>query len=310
MKKYSIIFFIKQSLNGLFRNSIMSLTSVFILTACLILAGCFALLMLNTNTNLEQLDKLNKIVFYIDKNYESEEEIERIKSQIIELDNTESIKFISKQEALEKTKEKYPAFAEILEEDIELAQKVQQDNPISNSIEITYKNTKDVNTLDYQLRLIEGVAKDAAGAPKIKNQVEISELIKNLKDIVMLVLIGFSFILFIIAIFIILNTVKLSVYARKNEIEIMRYIGATNFFIVVPFLLEGIIIGLVSGTLAFVAQIYIYGGAVSAINDMTEVLDFIPFSEVNTLIFAAFMAIGVICGLFGSGISSSKYLKV
>jgi len=310
MRKYSVIFFIRQSLNGLFMNSIMSITAVFILTACLILTGCFALLMVNTNLNLENLDSLNKITFFIDPEYESEEQIQKIKDEITKLENVESIRFIPKEEALEKVRERFAAFKGIFDEEPELFAEVAKDNKISHSIEITYRNIGDVNTLDYQLRCIEGVDKYEDGTPKVKNQIEVSELIKNLKDIVMLVLIGFLLILFVIAIFIILNTVKLSVYSRKGEIEIMRYIGATNFFIIVPFLLEGIIIGLVAALIAFGAQVYIYGAAVSAIEKMTEVLDFIPFSEVNAIIFAAFILTGVLCGVFGSAVSSRKYLKV
>ncbi|MCL1793225.1 MAG: ABC transporter permease [Oscillospiraceae bacterium] len=309
MKKYSIVFFIRQSLNGLFMNSVISVTSVFTLTLCLIFTGCFLLLMINTDINLEKLDSLNKIVFFIDSAYESEEQIQKIKDDITGLENVESIRFISKEEALEKVGEKYSAFGYAFEDD-ELFANVTMDNPISNSIEITYRNINDVNTLDYKLRTMEGVAKNNDGTPNVKNQVEVSELIKNLKDIVMLVLVGFSLVLFLVAIFIILNTIRLSVYSRKNEIEIMRYIGATNFFIVVPFLLEGVIIGLLSALIAFAAQMYIYEAAISAIEKMTEVLEFIPFSEINIVILAACVLTGVSCGIFGSAVSSRKYLKV
>ncbi|MCL1858579.1 MAG: permease-like cell division protein FtsX [Oscillospiraceae bacterium] len=308
MRKYSVIFFIKQSLNGLFMNSIMSITSIFILTACLVLTGCFALLSFNTNINLQQLDKLNKIVFFIDKEYESEEQIEKIKEEIRNLANVESIKLVSKEEALNIVREKYMEFADVFEEE-DFYNQVLKDNYIENSIEIEYKNIEDVGTLDYQLRCTEGVAKYNDGTPKVKNQVEIAKFIDNLKNVVMLVLIGFSLILFVIAVFIILNTVKLSVHARKNEIEIMRYIGATNFFIVFPFLLEGIIIGVISGLIAYVAQSYIYGSAVNAIIKMNAGLEFILFSDVSVTVFLGFIFTGVLCGLFGSGISSRRYLK-
>lgn len=310
MKKYSVIFFIKQSLNGLFMNSIMSITSIFILTACLILTGCFALLSVNANINLQRLDKLNKIVFFIDKEYESEEDIEKIKNEIRNLPEVESIKFVSKDEALVKFREKYDDYARIFGEDEELYDDTKRDNLIENSIEIEYKNISDVGTLDYKLRCIEGVAKYDDGTPKVKNQVEIAQFIENIKNVIMLILIGFSLVLFVVAIFIILNTVRLSVHARKNEIEIMRYIGATNFFIVFPFLLEGIIIGLVSGIIAYVAQFYIYGGVVSSVEKMNAGLEFINFSDVNIIIFLGFIITGMLCGLFGSGVSSRRYLKV
>ena len=309
MKKYSILFFIRQSLNGLFMNSIMSITAIFILTGCLILTGCFALLSFNTNINLQQLDKLNKIVFYIGNEYGSDEQIEKIKQEILSYDNVENIKFISKDEALNRVKEQFADFGGAFEDE-ELFGDVRRDNTIENSIEIEYKNIEDVGTLDYQLRCTEGVAKYDDGTPKIKNQVDIAKFIENLKNVIMLILMGFSLVLFIIAVFIILNTVKLSVHARRNEIEIMRYIGATNFFIVFPFLLEGIIIGMISGIIAFAAQSYIYKSAVEAVNKMNSGLEFIDFSDMSVLLFTGFIVTGALCGLFGSGLSSRKYFKV
>jgi len=301
MKKYSVIFFIKQSLKGLFMNSIMSVTSVFILTACLILTGCFALLSLNANINLQQLDSLNKIVFLIDQNYESEEDVERIKNEIRSLPNVGFINFISKEDALEKLMEQ-DEYADIFG-DQEFIDGIRRDNPLLHKIEIEYKNIDDVQTLDYQLKCIEGMY-------KVNNEVKVAEIIQSLKNVIGIVLVGFSLVLFVLAIFIILNTVRLSVHARKSEIEIMRYIGATNFFIVFPFLLEGIIIGVVSGIIAFIGQYYIYEAAKDAILKMSGGLEFINFSDVGTIVFLGFILTGALCGLFGSGISSRRYLKV
>ena len=301
MKKYSIIFFIRQSLNGLFMNSIMSITSIFILTACLVLTGCFALLSLNTNLNLQKIDSLNKIVFYIDDNYESEEDIARIKETISNLDNVERITFVEKEDGLREFMQQ-EEFAGIVE-DNEFFENFIKAATVHHKIEIEYKNISDVGTLDYQLRCIEGMY-------KIKNRVDIAEVINNLKSVVMLILAGFSMVLFIIAVFIILNTVKLSVHSRKNEIEIMRYIGATNFFIIFPFLLEGVIIGLLSGIVAYFAQSYIYSAAISAVDKMEAGLTFISFSDIRGILFFGFVLTGMICGLFGSGISSRRYLKV
>jgi len=295
------MFFIKQSLRGLFMNSIMSITSVFILTSCLIITGCSVLLILNTDLNLQQLDALNKIVFFIDKDYESEEELSRIQKEINDLANTKNWRFISKEYALEKLREQYEVFAGAFD-DSSLFNRVIRDNPLRHSIEIEYKDIDDVGTLDYQLRLIEGMY-------KVNNRVDIAELIRNLKNIIMLVLIGFLIILFIIAVFIILNTVRLSVHARKQEIIIMRYIGATNFFILFPFLLEGIIIGVVSGIIAYISLSYIYSGAVTALLGMQGGLEFIIFSDVNIMLLTGFIFTGVLCGLFGSGLSSRRYLQ-
>ena len=284
-------------------NSIMSITSIFILTSCLILTGCSVLLILNADLNLQQLDTLNKIVFFIDQDYESEEDLARIQAEISSLSNVKSWRFISKEEALDKLKEQYEAFGRAFDDQTGLFDRVIRDNPLRHSIEIEYSNIDDVGTLDYQLRVID------EGVHTVRNQVEIAEFIRNLKNVIMLVLIGFLLILFVIAVFIILNTVRLSVHARKQEIIIMRYIGATNFFIIFPFLLEGIIMGIISAVIAYIMQSYIYNGAVSAILGMAGGLEFIVFSEVNIMLLTAFIFTGVLCGLFGSGLSSRKYLK-
>ena len=299
MKKYSVIFFLKQSLNGLLMNSIMSITSVLILASCLILTGFFTLLVLNTNLNLDRIDSLNRIVFIIDRKYESDEEIERIKEEIRQLDNVESIKFINKDENLQKIKKQFEVFSS----DENLFEGVMgNDNPLPHSIEIEYKNINDFGTLDYQLRLITGLG-------KLKTQVDIAESIKNIKNIVMLILVWFLGVMFIIAVFIILNTVKLSVHSRKSEIIIMRYIGATNFFIVFPFLLEGVIIGLVSALITYFSQSYLYNSIVIALIKRNAGLEFIPFTDVNIIFCVGFIVVGVFCGLLGSGISTRRYLK-
>ena len=290
-------------------NSIMSITSVFILTSCLILTGCSALFMFNANRNLELLDSFNKIVFYIDTEYESEEQLKKIQDEVSGLSNVKSWRFISKQEALENYLKQLGAYEEFLEYR-DMFDEMLKRNKIEHSIEIEYENIEDLGTLTYQIRVMEGVAKKN-GEPNIKNDAETAELIKNIKNIIALVMAGFSIIIFVVAVFIILNTVRLSVHARKQEIIIMRYIGATNFFIVFPFLLEGIIIGIVSAIIAYFAQSRIYAGAISAIRGMEGGfgLVFIEFAELNIALFAAFMFIGVLCGIFGSGLSSRKYLQ-
>jgi len=264
------------------------------------------MLMINANVNLKQLDSMNKIIFWINREHESEEELARIMKEIGNLPNVGSSRFISKEDALDSLQDDYELFSGILNEDEDLSANVRRDNPIEHSVEIEYKDINEINTLIYQLENIEGYS-------KISNRADIAEFIKNIQNIVMAVLIGFSVVLFFVAAFIILNTVKLSVHSRKQEIMIMRYIGATNFFIVFPFLLEGVIIGIISAVIAYIAQYYIYGGAISWLSGFAGngfVLDFIEFSQVNILVFLAFLFAGSLCGFFGSGMSSRKYLKV
>jgi len=308
MKNYSFIFFIKQSLHGLLMNSIMSITSIFFMSGCLILTGCFVLLALNTDLNLRKLDNFNKIIFYIDKEFESEEEIKRIQDEIAGLANTKSMRFISKREAFEEMRDQYENFGKLFEDEGLVNASI---DSLEHKIEIEYIDIEHVGTLDYQLRLIPGVAHYESGEPKVKNRIEMTEFIKNIQNIIMFILIGFLVILFVIAVFIILNTVRLSVHVRRQEIIIMRYIGATNFFILFPFLLEGIIIGVVAAFIAYISLINIYKSAINAVLGMEGGfgLEFAVFSDIGSILLAAFVLIGVVCGLFGSGLSSRKYLQ-
>lgn len=307
MRKYSLLFFIRQSFSGLFMNGVMTATSIFILMSCLILMGCFGLLIFNMNLNLEKIGDLNKIVIFIEQEYEAEEEIERIKSQVANLDNISQWQFITKDEAFKRwmSLEENLPIVEMIMEDAEFEEDVKRDKTLRNSIEIEYKNIDKVGTLVYQLKNIEGV-----DANRVRNQAELAEMIQNLKNVVMLVMIWFLLILFVIAIAIILNTIKLSVNSRKNEIMIMRYIGATNFFILFPFLIEGAIIGITSAVIAYFIQWYIYGIATDGVLRMEAGLSVVPFSELNILLFLIFLFTGVFTGLFGSALSSNKYLKV
>jgi cell division transport system permease protein len=143
----------------------------------------------------------------------------------------------------------------------------------------------------------------------MRNSTEIAEFIVDLRNAVMIVLVWFLVVLFAIAIFIILNTVRLSVHSRKSEIIIMRYIGATNFFILFPFLLEGVIIGVVSAVGAYFLQWYIYGLALGTLEQMQTGLRLIDFSEAGAVVLIIFILIGVLCGLLGSSISSQRHLK-
>ena len=305
MRKYSMIFFIRQSLRGLFKNSVMSLTSVFILASCLLLMGCFGFFIFNVNINLGQLDDLmNTIVFFVDTEYNSEEEIARIQNEIAELSNVRRIVPVSRREAIDIALNMIwgylPDWA--LAEDVGFHEEIVRADPMRDAFEIEYYDVRELSTLRFQLMAIEGFG-------GYRSSAETAEFIVNLQNVVTLILFWFLAVLFGIAIFIILNTVKLSVHSRKDEITIMRYIGATNFFILFPFLLEGVIIGVVSAVAAYALQWYIYGMALGALADMATGLTFIDFSEVSAIVFIIFISVGVVCGLLGSSISSQKHLR-
>ena len=294
MRRYRFTYFLGQSIKGLWRNGIMTIASITVLMSCLVVMGSFALMILNIDVNLEKLGLLNEIVVFIDET-KSPEEVEDIGKQIERLDNVASVKFISKEEALQEEKEKYSEYSGLYE-------LVEGDNPLRDSYVIKYEDNSKVSTLDYQIGQIDGIAKK-------NNRLDLATSIENIKSGVSLVLIWFMAILFIVSIFVIINTIRLAVHSRRSEITIMRYVGATDWFVILPFIFEGIFIGILASTFAFFIQWYIYGYIVNMMDGTLDFLSLLSFEEIGYQVASVFLGIGVVTGIIGSTISTRKYLK-
>lgn len=298
MSRYSGGFFIKQSINGLLKNSVMSIASIIVLTSGLVIMGTFTLLMMIINENMDSVVALNKITVFF--NFDAtDEEIKAVSEQIYDLENVKRAEYISKEQALQDYKEQYAKdYSELFEDLIN-----DENNPLRASIQLEYDNVDKVDTLLYQLGQIDGIA-------KIRDERDIASLLANIKRIITLIIIWFFIIELSISIIIIVNTIKLSVHARKSEVWLMRYIGATNSFIRAPFIIEGIIIGLVSATLALILQWYIYNYIIFKLVSEIEMFKLLNYSSMLPFLLIIFYGFGIISGVFSSLISVKKYLKV
>lgn len=294
MKRYRLSYFLIQSIKGLWRNGIMSVASITVLTTCLVVIGSFALLIMNINVNLEELGLLNEIVVFIDET-KNAEEVSLIGEQIRALDNIDEVIFISKEQALEEEREKYKEYTG-------LYTLVENDNPLRDSFVVKYVDNSKVSTLDYQIGKIDGIAKK-------NNRLDLAVSIEKVKNGISLVLIWFMAILFVVSVFVIINTIKLAVHARRAEIIIMRYVGATEWFVILPFIFEGIFIGIIASALAYLVEWYMYSYVVSMMNDSFNMLKILSFDQMKLTVGMAFIGIGIITGIVGSTISTRKYLK-
>lgn len=272
----------------------MTIASVMVLVSCLVVMGSFWLLLQNIDSNLEQLRLLNEIVVFIDAS-KTDEEVAAIGDQIRKLDNVSEVTFVSKEQALEEERERYDEYTDIYD-------MVADDNPLRDSFVIKYIDNSKVATLDYQVGQIDGVA-------KVNDRLDIAVTIEKLKSGISMVLIWFMVILFVVSIFVIINTIKLAVHSRRTEITIMRYIGATDWFVILPFIFEGILIGLISSAIAYFIEWYMYGYVVSMIGDNFNMLSILSFNDIRAMVAIAFVGIGIITGIIGSTISTRKYLK-
>lgn len=292
MKRYSIFYFIHEALKGMKRNGVMTFASIAVLLSCLLVIGGFSLIVVNIDLNLNKLGDLNEIVAFCESDAD-DDTISNIEKQITSLDNVESVIHATKDEQLKKLQEENPTlYGDITEEE----------NPLSDSFTISYADNSKVPELDYNLKQIEGVR-------KVRNNLELANTIENVKSGIMLVFFWFLAILFVVTVFIIINTIKLSVFSRRKEIGIMRYIGATNRFITIPFTFEGIFIGIASGVGSFFILKFGYSALLSGTSSDMQMISFINFADISGYVFAATLAIGIVTGVLGSLISLGKYLK-
>ena len=286
MKRYNIFYFIGQAISSMWRNGVMTFASIAVLMSLLVVIGGFTMLVVNIDVNLEQFGIMNQIVVFCDRDA-TEEEIVEIENTINKLDNIDTVERITKEQGLLEMQEESEIYDDVTTEN----------NPLSDSFVITYINNNKVPELDYQLRQIPGII-------KVNNRLEHATTIENLKSGVMLIFIWFLAILAVVSIFIIINTIKISVFSRRNEISIMRYVGATGWFISLPFVFEGIFIGLFASVIGYFIEWYVYSYVENiVVSDYLQMISIVPFNDIKDLVLIGFIGIGIVTGIIGSSIS-------
>ena len=292
MKRYNIFYFIGQAISSMWRNGVMTFASIAVLMSLLVVIGGFTMLVVNIDVNLDEFGLMNQIVVFCDRDA-TEEEIVEIENTINKLDNIDSVERITKEQGLLEMQEESDIYDDVTTEN----------NPLSDSFVITYINNSKVPELDYQLRQIPGII-------KVNNRLELATTIENLKSGIMLIFIWFLAILAVVSIFIIINTIKISVFSRRHEISIMRYVGATGWFISLPFVFEGIFIGLFASVIGYFIEWYVYSYVENiVVSDYLQMISIVPFNDIKDIVLVGFIGIGVVTGIIGSCISLGKYLK-
>ncbi len=291
MRRYNPFYFIGEALKSLKRNGVMTFASIAVLMSCLIVVGGFFLLVYNIDVNLENFGVMNKIEVFSEFDA-TPGEIQQLEKDIRALDNVADVIHMTKEERLAAIKETYQAYEDITDEE----------NPLSDSFEVTYSDNSKVPDLVHQLKSLEGVR-------KINNRYDLAKKIENFKHTIMMIFIWFLAILFIVSLFIIVNTIKLALSSRKREIEIMRYVGASKWFITLPFVIEGVLIGAVSGVISFFIVKAVYSVVTKQMADVLQMLIVVDFKSIDTPLLFAFLGIGILTGIIGSFISITKHLN-
>ena len=282
----SLIYFIKESIYSIITNRLMSFASVGILCSCLILMGSAMLIVMNINSFVDKFE--NKVVVFIDESMD--DYFEDIGFQIRTLDNAGEVIPVTKKEAYERMKKMLGDLIEGL-----------PDDTFRNSYEITVKDIARYDEMIYQLNNISGIV----NMQESKESVDFVLTIRRLLAIIGVWIVG---ILIGVSIFIISNTTKLAMETRKEEIGIMKNVGATDWFIRWPFIIEGFILGLFAGAVAFIMTWYVYDNVLDSFVKQIDIITIIPFSEIYKFVVVSFCAVGIVVGVLGSLLSIRKHL--
>ena len=313
--KYSILgYFIGEGFSNVFKNKKSTGASLMIMCATMIIFGIFLILGENINHFVDEVESEQGIQVFV-KNEATQEQIDELGNKIRAIDGVSTVEFVSKDEALEQMKERFGERQDLLEgyegeNNIFTASYVVTltDLTKSSDVQAQIETYSDVVNVQAQIETYSDVVK------KINSKDEVVTTLINLANGIKIVTGVILVLLIVISIFIIANTIKLTVHARRKEISIMKYVGATNGFIRWPFIVEGMIIGI----LASIISIIIVGGAYTFIADKLVSSEFmqlinmslISFSDMFNSIIFVYMLLGIGIGVLGSMISMRRYLKV
>ena len=241
---------------------------------------------------------LSEVQDYFEPLYKRVSLLYDIRRQILALDNVTNLDFLSREAALEEVRQEYAGHTNLFD-NIEAGEGI-----LTDKFTITYEDNSKVPTLKYELERLDG------HLYKVDCREDLAQTLENVKQGIIFVFLWFLAILFVVSMFVIINTVKLAVFARRQEITVMRYVGATNWFITFPFVLEGILIGLFSGAVAYGLQYGLYRYVQKTMIAKIQFISIAPFADIYQPLLLGFFAIGIFTGVVGSLISLRKYVKV
>ena len=291
-----IWYHIREGFRSIFTHGLMSIAAVCMTVACLLIMGSFSLIAINANHVLGDLEDDNQFLAYIDDSL-TRAQAQALESQIKAVPNVADIHFVTKEEALANFKAN--------QERQDLFDNVESD---------TLRDRYEIHVVDIQLmqETVDQV-KDIDGIAKVQASLEIADGFVMLRNVATALAIILVVMLVLISISIIANTIKLATFTRREEIAIMKMCGATNGFIRMPFVIEGIVLGLVSAILGFACQWGIYELLINTIRGsagMEQLVDMIPFVQIAPIMGAIFAGVGLIVGVCGSLFTIRKYLQV
>ncbi|MCR5599256.1 MAG: permease-like cell division protein FtsX [Ruminococcus sp.] len=303
MKLSGIKYLADQGVENIWKNKMMAFATFCVLLISLLLVGIAGLFYINLNSMIKGLGSQNEIVVIM-KVGTSESENSTAESAIRELPNIDKVTFVSKEEALERQRANLPNAEKIFDEYIGSDASFMPDG-----FSVTVKDTDKIAETTTEIGKIAHV-QSASASPQV------AEFLRELRKVVSLIAGAIIIALSVISMIIISNTTKASVFARREEIQIMKYVGATNAFIRMPFFVEGMVTGFFAGAGAYFITWAIYRSAYDMIKEQGMLMNtfgvssLIPFSDIRLYVVVAYLVVGALIGALGSVISTRKHIDV
>lgn len=332
MKLRSVRYLTANGLKNIWVNRLMSIASVGVLVACMSIIGVAVMLTQNVDKALAEIEKENVVMVYFnDKNsvlygaaaqgnfasgttstssqssttddvpedaylIHNKEEALALCEKLEQISNVESVEYISKEQALETVK------ANLLENQAEYFEFIDDENPLSDGAKVVLRDLAVFDETVQQIR-------DTAGVDTVQSQENVADTIYAIKNALKIAGFWIIGILVIISLVIVSNTIRVTMYNRKLEINIMKAVGATDSFIRIPFLVEGVAIGMLSALVSMGLVYFLYKAVVETLKNVLNIASVVPFAQFAWQLLLLFMAVGVFAGIFGSVFVITKYLK-
>ncbi len=302
MKLSGIKYLADQGVENIWKNKMMAFATFCVLLISLLLVGIASLFYINMNRMIIGLGDKNEISVFMDVGA-SDEDVKKAEEAIRAISNVNTIEFKSKEDALESQKKDLPKAKKLIENYITDAEFM----PDGFSVTV-----KDNDTIADTTAEIQKIAK----IQKAYSSPQVAEFLKELRKVVSLIAGAVIITLAIVSMIMISNTTKASVYARREEIQIMKYVGATNAFIRMPFFVEGMVTGLFSGTGAFFITWALYRSIYRVLLKQSSLMNafglksLVPFADIMIIVLISYLVVGSLIGALGSVISTRKHIDV
>ena len=293
--RHNFRYFIREGARNMFSHGFMSFAAIGVTVACLLIMGTFALIAFNVNENLAELQRENAVVAFVDDTL-SDSHAQELQSELEKVENVSEAIFVSREEARDNYVENYD-----------------EDDLYADLSAEVFRHRYVIHLEDPELMAeTKAAVENVEGIAKARGDEAVSNGFITLRNVASLISIALVAVLLVVSLFIISNTIKLTTFDRREEIAIMKMVGATNGFIRWPFVFEGLLLGVLGAVVAFLLQWVLYMAMCRGIaaSDTLQLLRIVPFVRIWRVVAVVFGAAGVLIGVGGSTMAIRRFLKV